>query len=744
MKTRTSYDVVVIGAGSGGITAALGLSKIGRSVLLVSETIGGECTQSGCVPSKALLRFAREVSAIADPAERSRQATQALERVRQMIARIEAHDQNLFADLEHCTFVQGRAQFVDPHTVRITPAASHDSHDFHDSHDSHDSSDAGKSTESRGSDEFEVSVTRAVIATGSLPRVIPIDGLPEQMLLTNETIFQLADVPRHLVIVGGGPIGVELATAFAGLGSAVTMVIRSELLSGEQPEIVAPVRQSLEEAGVKIYEGIDSQSYDTDGQELVLHKKNANETVSVKNIDKVLMAIGRVPNVEGLGLFEAGVAYGKQGIIVSTSLQTNKKHIVAIGDVTTEPKFTHLADNHARFIVEKTLMPWKRRSIVPVPAVTFSHPPVGHVGSVPMPHEVSTDGVLSTDPLVRRFVVEFSQTDRGQIEEATGLVGVFAVHMLSGRLRGVSLVGEFAEHALPFFSLMMARKVPVFFLGSFMTPYPTYMNGVQSLYKQFLTAFLADLRANLWTVLVQQRFRILAATFWLLVAGGLFWYLQSIAFDLELLVQELFELFSSPFGVALFFGVYALRAMISFPATALSVLSGVVYGFWGGMILTILASNMSSAVAYLLGQTVFGQSTTTPGGMDGGSGKHHGKKGRSDQSNDSGIRSYIRKNTFEAVLILRLTAAPYDLISYIAGAIRAPFWQFLCATAIGALPGSIAIVSFGASLENVTDFDQFSIDPVFLVLGIGLMVVSIVVSQVVRRWRSSTPPVDSV
>ncbi|MFW5703990.1 MAG: FAD-dependent oxidoreductase [Patescibacteria group bacterium] len=709
MQVKSSYEYVVIGAGSGGLTVAIGLAKLKKDVLVVTRDVGGECTHTGCVPSKAFLYHAKRYHEKLSGEAKKELGDTIFTVIQQKVGQI-THEDELILTENQVPFVIGTASFLDKHRLSICLGAKEQQMQVNRP-GTGQSEEAVRNGEDPSQKSTTVAFKKAIIATGSSPRIIEIPGLPGNQILTNETVFQLKKLPERLVVIGGGPIGAELATAFAKMGTEVSMVIRSTFIPGEPRAVSSVVKSELENLGVTVYEGVKEQTFDTKTRKLVLKNAEGVVVACIPDADYYLMALGRVPNTNSLNLDKAGIVSDTKGIQTNRNLQTSQKHIYAIGDVTQDPKFTHLANNHGRFVVTKQVLPWVQRKQVPLPRITFTDPPIASVG------QTRSD----EDQFIREFPIDFNQSDRGKIEERSQMFGRIYVHMLSGRIVGASLVGHFTEHVISFFTLAIQKRISLFGMSNLMIPYPTYFQSFGSLSSVFLQTFISELPGNLAQLLRKNIIRIITALFWAVIAGIVVWYLFQIAFDVQVLARTLFELFSSPFGILLFILAYALRALISAPATLLSVLGGAIYGFWGGILLTILASNLSSTVAYLMGRTVF---SSAPPGED-----------KVSVQQESGVKQYVRSNTFEAVLVLRLAAFPYDLLSYIAGGIRAPFLPFILATALGAMPGSIAITSFGASLEHLENLDAFSVDQRYLIFGIVLMIVSILVSQIIKRLR---------
>jgi uncharacterized membrane protein YdjX (TVP38/TMEM64 family) len=217
-------------------------------------------------------------------------------------------------------------------------------------------------------------------------------------------------------------------------------------------------------------------------------------------------------------------------------------------------------------------------------------------------------------------------------------------------------------------------------------------------------------------ILKRHKKRVFASTIWILVAVIILLYLNSIGFDRERFSMDLEGWLISWYGIVVYILIYMVRPFIFAPATVITVVGGSVYGFWLGLIFTIIASNLSASVAYLLGKTVFSN-----------------KKFDLKKSDPESLKSRLDNNTFEAVLTARLAFVPFDLVSYIAGSVNANFLKFILGTALGSLPGTIAFVSFGASLTDITNFDDFEFNPRFFILSIVLFVLSFGISRYIRR-----------
>jgi len=648
MQKQTSH--LVIGAGSGGLTVAFGLHKAGKDVILVSETIGGDCTQFGCVPSKTLLHLA-DLYVKSSTDEKKRLHMNILSAVQKKIKHFEDEDLALMKDI---SFIQGRATFLDANTVTVK--------------------------DTKGKTQT-ITFKKAVISTGSRPRMIEFPKKFEKKIITNEDFFYLKRLPTSITIIGGGPIGCELATACAKLDIPTTMVVRSKILKEYPSDMTKIIRNSLESLDVNLYENTDISD------------------ASLPQTEYYLLASGRAPNTE-LGLENAGVEYSPRGIAVNSQLQTSKRHIYALGDCTGGAQFTHLANNEGRAVTARLLVPFLRRKIPALPNVTFTDPPIAAVGRT------------TEDEFIQEFPLSIKKSDRAVITETTEIAATVYAHALTGQIVGAVLVGDFAEHAINFFTLAVDKKVKLFELSNVIVPYPTYLSSLNTL----SFAYLMNLKEN-WKPLVinllkKYSQKLIAIFFWVVTVVFFLKKFADGSFRFDILITDLATLLQGEHAYLLFIFIYALRPLIFFSATALSFLAGATFGFTEGLILTVIASNLSSAVAYGLGRTILHDVI-----------KNSGKK----------IQKNIKKNTFETVLLARLVFVPYDLVSYIAGAVNAAFWPFISATAIGSIAGSIAVVSFGASVQDISKLSSFSLDKNMLFLGVGLTLVSLLLSRLLKK-----------
>ena len=346
-------DLCVIGAGSGGLSVAAGAAQLGRDVVLIEKgEMGGDCLNYGCVPSKALIAAARAAHAQRTSekfgvrsAEPHVDFPAVIDHVDSVIAAIAPHDSQARFEGLGVTVIREAARFEGPRTVR-----------------------AGDTL---------IEAKHIVVATGSSPLVPPIDGLDAVPYFTNETIFKNRTRPAHLIVIGGGPIGVELAQAFRRLGSQATIVEAQTILGREEPDAVAVIRDALRAEGVALHENAKATRVASAGDGVEVRLENGD----VINGSHLLVAVGRRPNADALNLEAAGIETTQRGIVTDDRLRTTNKRVYAIGDVAGGPQFTHMAGDHASTVVRNVLfkLPSKRNDAL-TPRATYCDPELASVG----------------------------------------------------------------------------------------------------------------------------------------------------------------------------------------------------------------------------------------------------------------------------------------------------------------------------------------------------------------------------
>jgi len=447
MVERLDVDMCVIGAGSGGLSVAAGASQLGQKVVLIERgKMGGDCLNYGCVPSKSLIAAARAAHAVRGAArfgvavgEPTVDYRRVRDHVRSVIAGIAPND-----SVERFT---GLGVRVIQDAARFT----------------------GRAEVQAG--DVRVRARRFVIATGSSAAVPPIPGLASPgaggvPYLTNETIFDLDQAPGHLLVIGGGPIGCELAQAQRRLGCRVTVLEAATLLPKDDPELVDFVRRRLRAEGVEIREGARIKRVEGAAGDLaaVLDVDGNEERIAGTHL---LMATGRRPNVDGLDLDAAGVRSSAKGIEVDAGLRTSNRKIYAIGDAIGGYQFTHMAGYHAGIVIRNALFRLPARvDNTAVPWVTYTDPELGNVGLT----EAEARRIHGDAVRLARW--SFHDNDRAQAErEADGLIKITADRR--GRILGAGIVGPQAGELLLTWSLAIAKKASLRDVAGLIAPYPT-------------------------------------------------------------------------------------------------------------------------------------------------------------------------------------------------------------------------------------------------------------------------------
>lgn len=469
------YHLVVIGAGTAGLVTAAGAAGLGAKVALVERNLmGGDCLNVGCVPSKGVISAARVASTVRHSGEFGVEAAEGarvdfaavMERMRKLRARISPNDSAArFRALGVDVFF-GQARFDDSSTVDV--------------------------------DGTKLSFRRAVIATGARAAAPPIPGLQDVPYLTNETVFSLTECPRRLGVIGAGPIGCELAQAFAQLGSAVVLIESTHgVLPREDRDAAHVVQQALARDGVKLLCCGRHLEITNDGAiQLTVESHGQRYT---EPVDQLLVAAGRAPNVEHLNLAAVGVSYGEKGVKVNERLQTTNPRIFAAGDICSPYQFTHAADFMARIVIQNSLFKGRKKaSSLIIPWCTYTSPEVAHVG---LYEKEAADKGIEMDT----YILPLGDVDRAVLEgEEHGFVKI-QVKKGSDRILGATIVARNAGDMISEITLAMTHRLGLAKIGSTIHPYPTQAEAIRRLGDQYnrtrLTPFVKAMFAKwlAWT-----------------------------------------------------------------------------------------------------------------------------------------------------------------------------------------------------------------------------------------------------
>ena len=438
MSELIEADICVIGAGSGGLSVAAGAAQLGApTVLIEADRMGGDCLNVGCVPSKSLIAAAKHAHALRQggpfgiaPVEPEVDMKAVKRHIDQVIAGIAPHDSVERFEGLGVRVIKARARFTGPQEVEA----------------------GGQRIKAR----------RFVVATGSRPAVPPIEGLQDVPFFTNETIFENDVLPEHLIVLGGGPIGAELAHAYRRLGARVTILDIGPLLPKDDPELVAVVRASLEADGVEVLDRIEVLRV-LAGPAVVIRREGEERRIAGSHL---LVATGRKPNIEALDLDAAGIAHDQAGITVTAGLKTTNSKVYAIGDVAGGLQFTHLAGYHAGLVIRNALfrLPVKAKPDT-VPWVTYTDPELASVGL----SEAQAEERGIAHEVVRW---PFAENDRARTERATeGLVKL--VVSKNGRVLGAAIVGAHAGELILPWVMAVTTNAKLSTMAGLVAPYPT-------------------------------------------------------------------------------------------------------------------------------------------------------------------------------------------------------------------------------------------------------------------------------
>ncbi len=466
------YNLVVIGAGTAGLVTAAGAAGLGARVALIERNmLGGDCLNVGCVPSKGIIRASRaaydvrtaEEFGIRLSKEFSIDFGKAMERMRRIRAGISSHDSaERFSKELGVDLFFGSAKFVGPDIIEV--------------------------------DGRLLKFKRSALCSGARAAVPLIPGIEETGYLTNENIFWLTELPKRLAVIGGGPIGCELAQTFARMGSEVTILQRGgHVLPREDADAAEIVHKALARDGVVLRLQAKILSANKKGNDKVVIVEENGKTTEIP-VDQILVGVGRAPNVEGLELEKAGITYDlREGVKVNERLQTSNPRVYAAGDICFPYKFTHMADALARILIANALFKARQStSALVVPWCTYTDPEVAHVG---MYEQDAADKGIN----VLTLTVLLSDVDRALLDGETE--GFARVHLKKGgdQILGATIVARHAGEMINEFSLAMTAGLGLSAIGKTIHPYPTQAEAIKKLADAYNRTRLTPLVKKVFT-----------------------------------------------------------------------------------------------------------------------------------------------------------------------------------------------------------------------------------------------------
>lgn len=473
------YNLVVIGAGTAGLITAIGAAGLGAKVALIERGLmGGDCLNVGCVPSKALIRSARAIEAIREadrfgievPPETQMNFAAVMERVRRLRATISAADAAARYRAQGVDVFLGQGSFTGPATIQVG--------------------------------ESVLRFRRAVIATGARAAVPDIPGLTEAGFLTNESVFTLTELPPRLAVIGAGPIGCELAQAFARFGAQVTLLASSkQVLPKEDPDAARFVAEALRRDGIDLRLGCRIQRVERRGSETALHVEGEGGQRALV-VDAILVGAGRTPNVDSLNLEAARVDYdARAGVYVDDRLRTTNPRIFAAGDICSRFQFTHAADAMARLVLQNSLFFGRAKaSALVIPRCTYTDPEIAHVG-------LSEAEARERGVAIDTFTQDFTHIDRAVLDGETD--GLVKIHVRKGsdKIVGATIVARHAGEMISEITLAMTARLGLGTLARTIHPYPTQGEAIKRAADAWnrtrLTPFVKSLFSR-WLALIRR------------------------------------------------------------------------------------------------------------------------------------------------------------------------------------------------------------------------------------------------
>lgn len=433
-------DLCIVGGGSGGLSAAAGAAQMGADVVLLEGgKMGGDCLNYGCVPSKALIAAAKHAHAmttgapfgVTPVAKPEVNFATVKDHVFSVIAKIEPHDSVARFEGLGVRVIQEYGEFISSNEMAAGP--------------------------------YRIKARRFIIATGSSPFVPPIPGWDDTPYETNETIFEMRQRPNHLVIIGGGPIGMEMAQAHRRLGCQVTVLEGLKALGRSHPEHAAIVLEQMKEEGIVIHEDVSAERIEsTESGGVRVH---ASGELIIEG-SHLLMAVGRKPNIGKLNLESANIETHRTGIKVDSSLKTTNRRVYAIGDVIGGAQFTHVAGYHASVVLKSALfgLPSKVRHDH-IPSATYTDPEIAEVG---LSEQVAREKFGNKAEII---TFEFGENDRALAEGKPK--GQVRATVVNGKPVGVSIVGVYAGELIQTWALAIANGLKINAFAAMIAPYPT-------------------------------------------------------------------------------------------------------------------------------------------------------------------------------------------------------------------------------------------------------------------------------
>ncbi len=706
---KKAFDIIVIWAGSGWLTSAIGLSQAWKKVALIeSWKIGGDCTNVWCIPSKALIDIASKNPEI--------WVVKALERVREMRQHFRNEETPEWLKNFWITFFAGKGSFIVKNTVEIHTVGTVDLLSLQESSEIEESGyPEGVSLQEKNNQQ--ITAKQIIISTGSHPKIYDIPWLPASKVLTNESIFEVTEDIKDLLVIGGWYIWCELAESFANLWVQVTIVQRNDrLIPREEEETSELITESFLKKWIKIF--TNSTITSVESENILCIQNNSTQKITKIPLWKVLVALWRESNNLWLKIENGLVQYNKKWIKTNKYNQTVSKNIYAIWDcVQWNPQFTHWANHEARGVIRNIIFPYIKKCVrnSPLPATLYTHIEVARVWKTysELLEYYNSDDIVSK-------ILYFDQNDRSIVTNDEGGFVKINFKRVSGKILGATIVWKGAWEMLPVLTLAMNDNISGYKLSSQIFAYPTKSELIKKVADQFTVWTLSNIRWELKYFFKDNLLQIVTALVWISFIT-IYLCLKSYygLTNLEL-AKKMFQFVwqNAVWGPLIYILLYAIRPIVLFPATLMTLMSGALFWVFWGFIFTMIWENMSANFAYFLGR-VFWKKMLKP----------------DSTGIVADLRDKLSGDSFVPILMTRLLFFPFDMVNYSAGMLKARWRWFFLWTAIGIIPWALMVIIAWASIKNVSEFDPstISFEPQMLVYSWIIFILSLGLAKYLKK-----------
>ncbi len=685
------YDVAVIWSWAGGLTSWFWLHyTTGKNVVLIEKwRIGWDCTNTWCVPSKALIHYAKEFGKRHGGTATVQEALEYVRKKRQHFR--DEESQEVFKKNYDLDVIHGHASFIDKNTLLVS-----------------------------GEEESHITADTIIIATWSHAYVPEIPLLDRSKIHTNETIFEITEELKELVIIWGGYIWCELWEAFANLWVDVTLIQRnSRLIPREEVEASDAMLKILEKAWVRVI--LNSTTSGSDWDNLIVTDKTTKQEIHVP-YTQVLISTWRRANIWNLKLENAWVEFEKHGILVNDINKTSTKNIYALGDcVAHNPMFTHRADHEGRILVRniflKRLPKMSRTQNIVNPQVIYTTTEVARIGMT----ETELAEFYGPEE-VRTYSAQIAKNDRHFLDdEDNGFVKIHYTRW-SGMILWATMVMKNAGEMIHYLSLAKQQWISAHKLMRQIMAYPTHIAVLKKVVRPFVTDYYMNIKDEISYRLSSNAFKIIAWLIWAWLLGLFFWYKNTTWLTNNELANNVVQYLSTnSVWPLLFMTGYAVRWLIFFPAVIMTLIWGLLFWPIWWVIYTMIGENASATFSYIIGKK-FGKSMVKP----------------HNQWLFSKLSNMVKNWNLIDVFAARLVPMNFDIFNYFAGILNVPYKSYVIGTFLWILAPLIAVVLAWASLDvsQGIDFESFKLNKTYLTIAIILYVVSISLAVMVKKWMA--------